>query len=62
MTEATASREHSQIRAPSIVSFAVKAAALQRSPAAGGQIDVPMDEIYFSFLLNAAVFFSSHRP
>lgn len=56
MTEATASREHNQIRTPSIVSFALKAAALQRSPA-GGQINVPMHEIFFSFLLNTAVFF-----
>lgn len=57
MTEAPASREHTQIRMPSIASFTVKATALQRSPAAGGQIDVPMDEIYSSFLLNAAGFF-----
>lgn len=56
MTEVTVSKEHRQIRTPSIVSVAVKAAALQCSPAAGGQISVPVDEIYFSFLLNAAVF------
>lgn len=39
----------------SIVSFAAKAAALQHSQWAA-EINVPMDEIYFSFLLNAAVY------
>lgn len=62
MTEATARRKRSQITTPSIVYFTVKAAALQRSPAPGGQIDVPKDEIYFSFFTKCCCCFPQPQP